>query len=1240
MSDLIGIASNAISAYQRALSTVSNNIANVNTEGYSKQEVLLKEATPTKVASNFMGTGVLLQRIKRQYDDFAESNLRKSTSDLSSQKPMVDYAKRVMDIMADKSAGLSSALDNFFGAAGALSADPASTVLRTSFLRSSEGVASRLAEISGQLDLIKKETQEGLISVVAQVNTLTSQLALINRGLANSPNLEGQPSELLDRRDLTLRQLSDLVKIKTTFTSNGVVNVSVGTTMTETLVVNTTKAKPIGVRTTLGKVEMVLDPYGTTEALPALTGGQIGGYQNFIAQVLDPTTTNLDDLTKTFVNEANLVQKNGIDGYGQMGTDLFGIDPKSQQVAAGVHVLTGDGLRVATAAQFRVSEGNTNVTTTRATVRFTGVQPTDPLNNKQLVNNPSQSAGVTFKVDGLNEFTPVSSLTAGVKATFFIDGAKPGQNLQVMTRDGRQLLGKPLTETEKYQLLKPDYGFAPNATYSDQYLNKSGSLAYRDLDMFYGAKEIVKYRQNFDAQGKPAKPTVMAAELNTGRIADHLEHVPAGAIVLNGVEMPEFFPPDTSDANYVADWINGQTVASLANLSMGIPVGLETMKSRFSAAINGIDYTFDQLGSDDFVSLASEIQDQFVQRENNDNISVEFKDGAILVKDKLGREIKDVSLTPLNANPGAISRNVTVTNSNYVQTGVIAKAYSEIRVPVSQLDLKKNLSINGIPIDQANFDYKGYSSPEALLLTINQSGAGVSAIISQGDLIISDPNNRSITIDQDIDGNALDIKPATYNPQIQLNKVVRDFTVGAANFDPSKPLVINGVTILLANEDPVFQGRANLQTGTISGVSFGTITPAAAPTTFKKFEIIIDGKKITVNPKPAAAPTAGNPWTQADAMNAMAADLQEQLQSLDKMDPADITVTVANDSTLQFTSASSRGIQSLALTSKSSLEKLVQRINDNQPYTGVVSKLDVNGDINISVTDLLGKQNIAIGPAKDPYGNYQNALDLEPINYDETKRLEIKMATDPAFQTDIRFSFGSYSEGLPNERKYGDPSQFAQMGLRTGAYLQDGCLDDLLVFVTSKGAAKVSVGFDGQPDIVRDSLRNQTLQINFTAPDRYTIVDTKTGTELANRSYDPRVIEPVIDFEGLSIKLTHAPAVGDSYRIDGNHDGLGNNVNMLDMVDLAKKQVKGGKTIHDTYIDQVNSVGNLAQQATITQQALQVVKDQAVSSRDKVSGVNLDDEAADLIRYQQAYQAAAKALQVGSQLLDTIIAIR
>ena len=141
-------------------------------------------------------------------------------------------------------------------------------------------------------------------------------------------------------------------------------------------------------------------------------------------------------------------------------------------------------------------------------------------------------------------------------------------------------------------------------------------------------------------------------------------------------------------------------------------------------------------------------------------------------------------------------------------------------------------------------------------------------------------------------------------------------------------------------------------------------------------------------------------------------------------------------------------------------------------------------------------------------------------------------------------------------------------------------------------------------------------------------------------SFDPSALEPEIGFEGLAIKLSHAASVGDSFKIDGNFDGLGNNVNMLDMVDLAKKTVIGGKTLHDGYIDQVNNVGNLSQQAITTQEALKVVNTQAVAARDKVSGVNLDDEAAALVRYQQAYQAAAKALQVSGQLFDSIVQIR
>ena len=184
MTDLVSVASNAVASYQRALGTVSNNIANVATEGYSRQEVVLQANPTARIGNVYLGTGVTIDRVKRQYDTFAELNLRNSNSDLSAQTPMVDYTKRVMDIMGDKRIGLNTALDDFFNAAGTLSADPASTVLRTSFLRSAEGVASRFAELSGQLDLIAKETSEGLKSVAAKINTLTNQLALINQSMS------------------------------------------------------------------------------------------------------------------------------------------------------------------------------------------------------------------------------------------------------------------------------------------------------------------------------------------------------------------------------------------------------------------------------------------------------------------------------------------------------------------------------------------------------------------------------------------------------------------------------------------------------------------------------------------------------------------------------------------------------------------------------------------------------------------------------------------------------------------------------------------------------------------------------------------------------------------------------------------------------------------------------------------------------------------------------------------------
>jgi flagellar hook-associated protein FlgK len=241
---------------------------------------------------------------------------------------------------------------------------------------------------------------------------------------------------------------------------------------------------------------------------------------------------------------------------------------------------------------------------------------------------------------------------------------------------------------------------------------------------------------------------------------------------------------------------------------------------------------------------------------------------------------------------------------------------------------------------------------------------------------------------------------------------------------------------------------------------------------------------------------------------------------------------------------------------------------------------------------------------------------------------------------EIRIGFSE--DGLTN-----GPAELAKLGLRTGAYIDGAVGEDLLVFV-SAGSATIAGSYDAtmaDPVSLNEArltaLRTEKYDIQFTTNNQYQITwkNPTDGlvTVLAERSYDPMA---GIDYRGLKLTLNGPPAAGDKFVIDGNQDGKGNNQNMLDIIALERKAVIGGvegKTISQAYIEEVGKVGNFSSQATIAQKALQVVNDQAIEARDKVSGVTLDGEAADLIRFQQAYQAAAKTIQVAGTLFESIL---
>jgi flagellar hook-associated protein FlgK len=314
------------------------------------------------------------------------------------------------------------------------------------------------------------------------------------------------------------------------------------------------------------------------------------------------------------------------------------------------------------------------------------------------------------------------------------------------------------------------------------------------------------------------------------------------------------------------------------------------------------------------------------------------------------------------------------------------------------------------------------------------------------------------------------------------------------------------------------------------------------------------------------------------------------------------------------------------------------------PDVNITARVSASGQLVLSNRAGQEDASITISASPDPGSAAANALGtLGPQDPDTLKIGPITAAKNQVINhSPIQLGFGSN----------GTPADLAKLGFRTGVFVAGAVKEDLLVFVTGAGNTSVSASYGGKAVDAKQNLRAQSLQVKFsneanpadpTKTLAYTITSTDpltaAKTVVAKRFFDSQKLNPGVEFQGLQLAFSAAPSAGDEFVLDGNRDGIGNNDNMLQLAALQKKAVVGNKTLANAYIDHINEMGNIAIAASIAQTALTVVHDQAVGARDDLAGVSLDKEATDLIRYQQAYQAAAKSLQIASQLFDSVLQI-
>ena len=330
MTDLISVGGSAIRNSQLALSVVSNNIANANTEGYVRQDLDVSENSPTKNGLFYLGSGALAEGVRRSYDGQIEASLRASSSDLRAQTPLIEHTERMINVLGNESASLTPVLGSFFDSLKSLSVEASSGQLRTQVLTEAEILASRFNALAIQLESLDTETQQLATTAANEFNTLARELANVNVGLQKTNDIQKQPAALLDSRDKLLREMSAIAKISVRETSSGTVSVTIGDGSSKTSVVDGAKATPIQVRfltTDNGRAEVLLDPFGEPMNLSGLLGGELGGMINFRDQMLAPAIANLDNIAKVLIQEVNATHARGMDLNEKPGKEMFASPP-------------------------------------------------------------------------------------------------------------------------------------------------------------------------------------------------------------------------------------------------------------------------------------------------------------------------------------------------------------------------------------------------------------------------------------------------------------------------------------------------------------------------------------------------------------------------------------------------------------------------------------------------------------------------------------------------------------------------------------------------------------------------------------------------------------------------------------------------------------------------------------------------------------------------------------------------
>jgi len=301
---IINNALTGAAASQIALNTVSQNIANLMTPGYTRQGTLMVSQRATQAGQVSPGDGVKVPSLIRFSDSYKSQQMWQAASELSQRSIPQPYLTQLEQVMGDDESSINSGLDGFFGALNAASVEPTSLPLRQQVITAAEALAQRFNSLNQVLSNQQASISQQRISTIDQINSVSKSIADLNNDIAIAQATGTNASSLIDARDQKIDALASLVAVQVVEQPDGTRSVSLRDG--QPLVVGarssslSVQANPDGSQTL--KLAFAAESFTITSTR---LGGQLGGLDDYERDVLNPLRQSVSDLAGSVADKVN-----------------------------------------------------------------------------------------------------------------------------------------------------------------------------------------------------------------------------------------------------------------------------------------------------------------------------------------------------------------------------------------------------------------------------------------------------------------------------------------------------------------------------------------------------------------------------------------------------------------------------------------------------------------------------------------------------------------------------------------------------------------------------------------------------------------------------------------------------------------------------------------------------------------------------------------------------------------------